>query len=50
MNKGKTDKEAKIPVKKDGTPDARYTNPQFCAKDGTRDMRTNLINNKTSKK
>jgi hypothetical protein len=32
--------DLKMPVKTDGTRDKRYTAPQFCNKDGSRDMRT----------
>ena len=30
----------KMPTKSDGTVDKRYKLPQFCKKDGTRDLRT----------
>lgn len=36
----KTIADFKMPIKKDGSPDERYTTPQFVKKDGTRDMRT----------
>ena len=32
-----------VPVTKTGSIDKRYTTPQLCKSDGTRDMRTNLI-------
>jgi hypothetical protein len=32
--------DLRIPVKKDGTADLRYTLPQFTRNDGKRDMRT----------
>ena len=34
----------KFPIKSDGTKDKRYTMPQFVSKDGSKDMRTILIN------
>ena len=34
----------KMPVKKDGIEDNRYTAPQVCKSDGTRDMRTTNTN------
>ena len=30
----------RMPLKKDGTKDERYTMPQFCKSDGTKDKRT----------
>ena len=39
-------KKITIPVKNDGSKDKRYTSPQIIKSDGTRDMRTNLINKK----
>jgi hypothetical protein len=39
-----------IPIKQNGEKDKRYTNPQFCNKDGKRDMRCNLINENQKKK
>ncbi len=36
----RTISDFKMPIKKDGSPDERYTTPQFVKKDGTRDMRT----------
>lgn len=38
--KSRTISDFKMPIKKDGSPDERYTTPQFVKKDGTRDMRT----------
>lgn len=38
MSKRTTDLH--IPLKKDGNIDKRYTLPQFCKLDGTRDKRT----------
>ena len=35
-------KDLKMPVKMNGSRDKRYTSPQFCKTDGTRDMRTKL--------
>jgi len=42
--RGTTD--LKIPTKADGTKDKRYNMPQFVNKDGSRDMRTTLTNNR----
>ena len=39
-----------IPIKQNGEKDKRYTNPQFCNKDGKRDMRCNLMNENQKKK
>lgn len=36
--------DLKMPIKKDGTIDNRYTTPQFCKSDGTKDRRTTNIN------
>jgi len=36
----------KFPLKSDGTKDNRYTAPQFTKKDGSKDMRTILTNNR----
>jgi len=36
----------KYPIKTDGTKDKRYSMPQFVNKDGERDMRTTLTNNR----
>ena len=36
--------DLKIPIKKDGSEDNRYTNVQFCKNDGSRDMRTKSTN------
>ena len=33
--------DLRMPVKKDGTQDKRYTAPQFCKQDGRKDQRTN---------
>lgn len=38
--------DLKIPMKSNGTKDNRYSTPQFTKKDGSRDMRTTLTNNK----
>lgn len=38
--------DLKVPIKKDGTKDKRYTAPQFCKKDGTRDCRTTNTNDR----
>ncbi len=38
--KSRTISDFKMPIKKDGSLDERYTTPQFVKKDGTRDMRT----------
>lgn len=38
--------DLKFPVKNDGTRDNRYSMPQFTKKDGTKDMRTTLTNNR----
>jgi len=38
--------DLKYPVKPDGTKDKRYSMPQFVNKDGGRDMRTTLTNNR----
>jgi len=32
--------DLKMPTKKDGSIDKRYSNPQFCKSNGTRDLRT----------
>ena len=45
-NNAKTINDFKMPLKKDGTQDNRYTAPQFVKKDGTRDMRTTNTNNR----
>jgi hypothetical protein len=45
-NSGRTVNDFKMPLKKDGTQDNRYTTPQFVKKDGTRDMRTTTTNNR----
>ena len=37
------------PIKQNGEKDKRYTNPQFCNKDGKRDMRCNLMNENRKK-
>lgn len=42
--RGTTD--LKMPTKADGTKDKRYNMPQFVNKDGSRDMRTTLTNNR----
>ena len=39
-------KKKKKPVKNDGTLDRRYTTAQFVNKDGSRDMRTKLTENR----
>jgi hypothetical protein len=39
-----TNNNLKMPIKKDGTIDNRYTAPQVCKSDGTRDMRTTNTN------
>ena len=36
--------DLKMPIKKDGTVDNRYSVPQFCKSDGTRDKRTTNTN------
>ena len=41
--------DLKMPVKTDGTPDKRYNLPQFCNKDGSKDMRTTPTQNKIKK-
>jgi hypothetical protein len=38
--------DLKKPVKNDGTLDRRYTTAQFVNKDGSRDMRTKLTENR----
>ena len=45
-NSARTINDFKMPLKKDGTQDNRYTTPQFVKKDGTRDMRTTNTNNR----
>jgi hypothetical protein len=42
----RTISDFKIPIKKDGTKDNRYSTAQFVKKDGTRDMRTINTNNR----
>lgn len=42
----KTTTDLKIPTKKDGSIDKRYTLPQFCKTDGTRDKRTTNTHNR----
>jgi len=42
----RTISDFKMPVKKDGTKDNRYSTAQFVKKDGTRDMRTINTNNR----
>ena len=36
--------DIKMPIKKDGSVDNRYSTPQFCKADGTKDKRTKNIN------
>ena len=38
--------DLRYPTKADGTRDMRYNMPQFCKKDGSRDMRTMNTNNR----
>jgi len=38
--------DMKFPIKADGTKDNRYSTPQFTKKDGSKDMRTTLTNDK----
>lgn len=38
-----------MPTKQNGEKDKRYTDPQFCNKDGKRDMRCNLTNDNRRK-
>jgi hypothetical protein len=38
-----------MPTKHNGEKDKRYKDPQFCNKNGTRDQRCSLINNKRNK-
>lgn len=44
MPKQTDNNKIKLPVKKDGTADKRYTYEQKVKSDGTRDMRCNLSN------
>lgn len=39
-------KDLQMPIKKDGTQDKRYTLPQFCKLDGSRDKRTTNTHNR----
>lgn len=45
-NSTKRTTDVKIPIKKNGDKDNRYTEPQFTKKDGTRDKRTKLMKDK----
>jgi hypothetical protein len=38
--------DLKMPIKNDGTIDNRYSMPQFVNKDGSKDKRTTLTNNR----
>lgn len=40
--------DLKMPTKSDGTIDKRYTLPQFCKKDGTKDLRTTSTNKRNT--
>jgi hypothetical protein len=35
--------DIRMPITKNGKKDKRFTDPQFCNKNGTRDMRCNLM-------